>query len=161
MRRWRPREAALTGAEAAWRDALRERDGLARDRAAERAALDALVREAALPEPGALAAARAARDRLWDAVRGGGAAAAVAFERALRQADAIADTLIAHAAQAAEADGAAVGASTTWRHGSRPPRPAGRGGVGRCGYGARRRWRRWPRRPARRPARCRRRCASF
>ncbi len=98
-------EAALGEAETACRDALRERDGLARDRAAAEAGLAALTRVAALPEPGALAAARAARDRLWDSVRGGASADAVGFERALRHADAVADTLIAHATQAAKAEG--------------------------------------------------------
>jgi uncharacterized protein YhaN len=99
------REAALTGAEAACRDALRVRDGLARERADAEADLARLTREAALPAPGALAAARAERDRLWDAVcAGGGADAFVAFERALRQADAVADLLIAHAAQVATAE---------------------------------------------------------
>ena len=97
-------EQVLTDAEAAHRDALRERRDLARDGADEQAALERLMREAALPEPGALASARAERDRLWDAVRAGDGAAAVPFERALRHADAVADTLIAHAAQAAEAD---------------------------------------------------------
>ncbi len=95
-------EAALTKAEAAWRDAARHRDGLARERAAAEAALASLRQAAELPEPGALAAARAARDLLWDGVCAGGAAAAVAFERALREADAVADTLIAQAAQVAE-----------------------------------------------------------
>ncbi len=97
-------ETALAEAEASCRDALRERDTLARERAAEQAALDQLMREAELPAPGALATARAERDRCWDAVSGGSAAAAVAFERALRHADTVADILIAHAAQAAKAD---------------------------------------------------------
>ncbi len=97
-------EAALTKAEEVWRDALRLRDGLVRERAGVEAALAQLRREAALPEPGALAAARTDRDRLWDTVSAGGAAASVAFERALRHADAIADTLIAHATQVADAE---------------------------------------------------------
>lgn len=97
-------EAALTEAEAVWRDARRLRDGLARERAGVEAALAQLRRETALPEPGALAAARTERDRLWDSVSAGGAAASVGFERALRHADAVADTLIAHAAQVAKAE---------------------------------------------------------
>ena len=98
-------EAALTEAETACRDALRECRGVVRDRAGAEADLAALTRTAALPEPGALAAARAARDRLWDDLRDGAAADAVGFERALRHADAVADTLIAHATQAAKAEG--------------------------------------------------------
>jgi uncharacterized protein YhaN len=98
-------EAALTEAEAVWRDAQRASDGLARERTAVEASLAKLRREAALPEPGALAAARAERDRLWDAaVNAGGAGVALAFERALRHADAVADTLIAHAAQVADTE---------------------------------------------------------
>ncbi len=98
-------EAALNEAEAASRDASRLRDGFARERAGAEADLARLTREAALPAPGTLAAARAERDRRWDAVcAGGGADAFVAFERALRQADAVADLLIAHAAQVATAE---------------------------------------------------------
>ncbi|CAH2601151.1 Chromosome partition protein smc [Rhodovastum atsumiense] len=99
------REAALGEAEAAHRDALRERDRLGHELEASRAELERLRREAALPAPGALAEARAARDELWDRVcAGGGAGAAVAFERALRAADAVADALLAHAAEAARAE---------------------------------------------------------
>ena len=96
-------EQVLTEAEAAYRDSLNARHKLARQQAEEQVALQRLMRDAALPEPGALAAARAGRDLLWDAVQAGDAAAAPRFEQALRQADAVADTLIAHAAQAAEA----------------------------------------------------------
>jgi uncharacterized protein YhaN len=96
-------EAQLTAAEAADRDARRDRDRLAGELADRRTSLATLRREAALPEPGALAAARAARDALWDGIAAGGAGF-LSFERALRQADAIADALLSHAGEAARAD---------------------------------------------------------
>jgi len=96
------REAELTGAETAHRDALRERDRLAGELAGKRRALATLRRDAALPEPGALAAARAARDALLDRIAAGGGDL-LAFERALRQADAVADALLSHAGEAARA----------------------------------------------------------
>jgi uncharacterized protein YhaN len=96
-------EAALQEAVAAERDCRRQGEARSRQREQVTDELAALQRTVALPEPGALAAARAARDHLWDRFRRG-EGEAVAFERALRAADSLADTLIAHATQAAEAD---------------------------------------------------------
>ena len=75
---------------------------------AERAKLAALERTAMLPAADALAAARAYRDALWAQlclpipVRPD-PAAAVALDRAIRDADAVADALIAHSQEVAEA----------------------------------------------------------
>ena len=99
------REQALADAETTHRDALHEVDRLSRAHAAAATELDALARAASLPEPGALAAARAARDALWEPVRAGGAPDWVGFDRAMRHADAVADRLLAQATQVAQADG--------------------------------------------------------
>ena len=97
------REAGLAAAETLHRDALREHDRLAGDLAVRRGELDKLRRDAALPAPGALAAARTARDARWDGIAAGGTDY-LAFERTLREADAIADALLRHAGEAARAE---------------------------------------------------------
>lgn len=72
----------------------------------EKARLEALVQAAMLPPADALAQSRATRDALWARVCGPerpAADVAVAFDRAMREADAIADALIRHGQEAAEA----------------------------------------------------------
>jgi uncharacterized protein YhaN len=74
----------------------------------ERAKLAALERTAMLPAPDALATARAHRDALWAQLCVPGVArpdpsAAVALDRAIRDADAVADALIAHGQDVAAA----------------------------------------------------------
>jgi uncharacterized protein YhaN len=106
-------EARLTEALAALRTAQQDQRRLDGDVAAAAEALAALLRESALPDPGALAAARSARDRLWmglqAAVSGTGSAAEsaaapmIALDRAMRLADDVADALVAHSAQFAQA----------------------------------------------------------
>jgi uncharacterized protein YhaN len=99
---------ALTEAEAA--HALTVRDHATQQRTVdtERAKLAALERAAMLPPPDALANARAHRDALWahlcqPAPEQPAAATAVALDRAIRDADTIADALIAHGRDVAEA----------------------------------------------------------
>jgi uncharacterized protein YhaN len=75
---------------------------------AERTKLATLERSAMLPPPNALAEARARRDALWarfcaPVQERPDPAAAVAVDRAIRDADAIADALIAHGQEVAEA----------------------------------------------------------
>ncbi len=97
------REAELGAAETAHRDALRECQRLAGELAGKRRALETLRRDAALPAAGALAAARALRDSLWDRVAAGGQDF-LSVERAFRHADAVADALLRHAGEAARAE---------------------------------------------------------
>lgn len=96
---------ALNDAEAAHAGARRDHDRQTRAIAAENSKLLTLERTASLPPPDALAAARAGRDALWVRFQdpGPNPSAAVAFDRAIRDADRIADTLIAHAKEVAEA----------------------------------------------------------
>lgn len=120
-----PSTAALTAAETQLTAAL------AADRAAEtelarvgealdgeHARLAHLMREAELPDPAALGRARARRDRLWTLIHqtafsqapeaeaihaeAGELPLPIAYDRALRQADALADAMIQHSAQMAE-----------------------------------------------------------
>ncbi len=65
--------------------------------------LAALEQRAMLPPPGALVQARALRDALWEAMRVD-PSQAVALDRAMREADAVADALIAHGQEVAEAE---------------------------------------------------------
>lgn len=67
--------------------------------AARQAELAALDQAEAPTDPAALHHARDARDALWDAALAGSASAALAYERALRRADALADRMIAQAGQ--------------------------------------------------------------
>jgi uncharacterized protein YhaN len=111
-------EAELTAALAADRAAEAELARVSEALDGEHARLAHLVREAELPDPGALARTRARRDRLWilvhqtafsqapeaDAIRAeaGDLPLAIAYDRALREADAVADAMIQHSAQMAE-----------------------------------------------------------
>jgi uncharacterized protein YhaN len=96
---------ALSDAETAQTTALRDHAGQQRAIAAERGKLATLERNAALPPPDALAGARARRDALWAQFHTGIAspADAVAFDRAIRDADGIADAMIAHGQEVADA----------------------------------------------------------
>lgn len=107
-----PDEAVRLAAEGEWRaaetslrEARRQAEVLAGEERARRARLAELTSAADLPDPAALAEARRVRDALWDVALSGDARAALDFERALRAADALADRLIAHATQTAEAAG--------------------------------------------------------
>ena len=96
----------LHQAEAAQAQAVRDHAARVAEIDAEQARLAALERTAMLPAPGALAQARAERDALWARLcgpEGADPAAAVAVDRAMRQADGIADALIAHGREVAEA----------------------------------------------------------
>ncbi len=101
--------AALSDAGAASRQARAELDNIAAEQGKLSAELSRLNRRVALPEPGALASARAKRDEIWSALqpalRGGAFDPGwpLAFERALRDADTTADALIAHNTEAARA----------------------------------------------------------
>lgn len=88
--------AALDGVPEAMAEQALQSTGAARQ--AELAALDPAE---ALTDPAALHQARSARNALWDAALAGSASAALAYERALRRADALADRMIAQAGQAA------------------------------------------------------------
>ncbi|WP_428492544.1 AAA family ATPase [Rhodopila sp.] len=97
---------ALNQAEAAQAQALRDHAARVADIETEQARLAALERTAMLPAPDALAIARAERDALWALLCGPerpDAAAAVALDRAMRHADGVADALIAHGREVAEA----------------------------------------------------------
>ena len=98
-------EKALSQAEAAQAQAARELAARLGDVSAVTHDLAALERTALLPAPDALAAARARRDALWADMCSSppGASGAVAFDRALREADGVADALIAHGREVGEA----------------------------------------------------------
>jgi uncharacterized protein YhaN len=97
---------ALNDAETAHAQALRDQAARAADIGAEQARLTALEHSAMLPPQDALSCARALRDALWGGICGPGrpeAGLAIQFDRALRDADRIADALIAHGQEVAEA----------------------------------------------------------
>ena len=97
---------ALNQAEAAQAQAVRDHAARVVDIETEQARLAALERTAMLPAPDALANARAERDALWTLLCGPGrpdATAAVALDRAMRHADGVADALITHGREVAEA----------------------------------------------------------
>ena len=97
---------ALNQAEAAQAQAMRDHAVRVTDIETGQARLAALERTAMLPAPDALANARAERDALWALMCGPerpDAAAAVALDRAMRHADGVADALIAHGREVAEA----------------------------------------------------------
>jgi uncharacterized protein YhaN len=104
-------EAALTRAEGLHTAAFHERDRVRTSIRQQESKLAALVQDGALPDLDALPRARAARDGLWEAVQRALASPAsdrdpsvpIAFDRALRRADAAADALIAQTAQLGEA----------------------------------------------------------
>jgi uncharacterized protein YhaN len=101
-------DKALGRAETAHERAVRDRAARAAAIDAERTKLAALERTAMLPPPDALANARAVRDALWARLcapdpKSPDPAAAVALDRAIRDADAVADALIAHGQDVAEA----------------------------------------------------------
>ena len=107
-----PSETKLTAADKALSQAERAHDAALRDHArradaikAEQIRLDSLERTAMLPAPGALTKARADRDTLWGrfCVDPSALGIAVAVERAIREADAVADALIRHGQEVAEA----------------------------------------------------------
>jgi uncharacterized protein YhaN len=96
----------LSQAEAAHDLAVRDHAACAAEIGTEQARLAALERTAMLPPEGALIAARGRRDEVWAllcASERPDPASAVAMERAMQEADAIADTLIAHGQEVAEA----------------------------------------------------------
>ncbi|WP_428485162.1 AAA family ATPase [Rhodopila sp.] len=98
----------LTQAEAAHDQALRDHRNRSGAIEAERTKLMALERVAMLPPPDALKQARLHRDTLWaqffsPASRQPDPATAVALDRAMRNADEIADALIEHGQEVAEA----------------------------------------------------------
>ena len=97
---------ALNEAETARARAEREHVGRLADIQTELASLKALEQSAMLPPADALALARTARDLLWERICGPerpDPANSVAFDRAVRNADAVADALIRHGREAAEA----------------------------------------------------------
>jgi uncharacterized protein YhaN len=97
---------ALNVAETSHAQAVRDHAALVAEIDSEQARLAALERGARLPPPGALAQARADRDALWAGFCGPDRpdpAAAVALDRAMRDADGIADALIAHGQEVAAA----------------------------------------------------------
>jgi uncharacterized protein YhaN len=99
---------ALTQAEADHARAVRDHTARLAEIATERTRLAALERKAMLPPPDALANARAHRDALWARLCSAGPgtpepAAAVALDRAMRDVDGIADALIMHGQEVAEA----------------------------------------------------------
>ena len=107
-----PSETKLTAADKALSQAERAHDAALRDHArradaikAEQIRLDSLERTAMLPAPGALTKARVDRDTLWGRFCADPSALgiAVAVERAIREADAVADALIRHGQEVAEA----------------------------------------------------------
>ena len=103
----------LTSAEAAFNSAVEKHDTGLAALGAEQARLAALQAKAKLPAADALSNARAQRDALWGEFctpvaerpdsKLPGPAAAVALDRAIRHADAVADALITHGKEAAEA----------------------------------------------------------
>jgi uncharacterized protein YhaN len=108
-------ETRLSDASAARKAAQAELDRLDRGIRSAQAELVAIMREASLPDPDALAAARAERDRLWALVHRAAFGPAgdapvlaeatplpIAFDRALHFADLVADALVAHSAQVAQ-----------------------------------------------------------
>ncbi len=101
-------DKALSNTVAAHAEAVRTHADRLAEIENERTALTALEQTAALPPPDALAAARARRDSLWNqlftpAMDMPGPGAAVSFDRAMRETDTIADALIAHGREVAEA----------------------------------------------------------
>ena len=97
---------ALNQAQAAQAQAMRDHAVRVTDIETGQARLAALERTAMLPARDALANARAERDALWALMCGPerpDAAAAVALDRAMRHADGVADALIAHGREVAEA----------------------------------------------------------
>ena len=95
----------LTQAETAHDHAVREHTARGAEIDQQQARLAVLERTAMLPPPDALAQARARREALWTRYCSlpPDPAAAVAVSQAMQQADAVADALIAHAQEAAEA----------------------------------------------------------
>ena len=98
-------ERALAKAEEGHSQAVRDQTRLVGETEALARDIAALERTARLPPPDALETARVHRDALWTRFQSGpaDAVAAVAFDRALRAADAVADGLIAHGREVAEA----------------------------------------------------------
>jgi uncharacterized protein YhaN len=101
-------DRTVQGAEAAHTEALHQHASREAEIETERTALAALEQTASLPAPGSLTAARARRDQLWiricDPSLGTPApGAAIALDRAIREADDIADALIAHGREVTEA----------------------------------------------------------
>jgi uncharacterized protein YhaN len=96
---------ALSSAEAAHQTAVRDHAAKRRAIEAEHAKLATLERTALLPPPDALVNARSLRDALWIRLQAPepGLPDIVAFDRALRQADDVADTLIRHSQDVATA----------------------------------------------------------
>ena len=97
---------ALNEAETAHAQAVREHAVRLDDIETTQKSLMAVEQAAMLPPAGALARARTERDLLWGRICGPDRpdpASAVAFDRAMRNADAIADALIRHGQEAAEA----------------------------------------------------------
>ena len=110
-----PSDARLDAAEKALGQAEAAHAQAARDRSRQLVEIETLAREIAtlertamLPAPDALGSARARRDALWTGLLASPAdrAAAVAFDRAVRAADDVADALIAHGREAAQAQAA-------------------------------------------------------
>ena len=98
-------DRALSQAESALAQALRDREQRRQTQAQRRATLDSLEQRAMLPPPDALATARAARDALWQTLDASNPGQAVSFDRAIHAADAVADAMIAHGQEVAEALG--------------------------------------------------------
>ncbi len=115
-------ESDWSNAAAAEQAANGECRRIARETAALEAELASLTARAALPPPDALAQARTRRDRLWSIIHRGNfpdqtgpldateiyAAAGdtplpIAFDRAVHEADAVADALVAHSTEVAQA----------------------------------------------------------
>lgn len=100
-------ERALADAELNHRECARAAASLRADSEAGQARLDTLVQTAKLPAPGALAAAREQRDALLARLCADPASKApdtiLLLDRAMHAADAVADALIEHAKEAAEA----------------------------------------------------------
>ncbi len=97
----------MSEAENTCQQSRRAADALQKDIDGNTAKLEALVRRAMLPAPDALALARRQRDTQWQTFCADPSAvtpdAVVQLDRAMREADALADALIAHAQEAAEA----------------------------------------------------------
>ena len=96
-------DKALSQAETAQTQAEREHTKRLRAIDDATAKLASLEQHAMLPPPDALAAARAQRDALWAAMCAPDPSQALAVDRAMRAADAVADALIAHGQEVAEA----------------------------------------------------------
>ncbi len=99
-------EKALTQAEVAYGQAARDHTRRMDETEALEREIATLERTAMLPPPHALTTARAHRDALWTQFHAApaDAGAAVAFDRAMRAADAVADALIAQGREVAEAN---------------------------------------------------------